>query len=156
MLKTLSYNQMTDMIPISKLKENDYDEVVAVMRGGMTAAHYIAKQLRLSCGAYFPSSPNRPCELVLANPNSNYILFVEDLVAQGRTLQQLNEYMQLNLPHVAYDFLPIVVDKSYNDNNYLDINQKHEDWIVFPYEMEDKVKEGDRGLFRERSDVYGK
>lgn len=157
MKKHLSYQEMIELLPIDKLREYDFDEVVAVMRGGMTAAHYIAKELKLKCGAYFPASKdfdhNR---IILANPSSKKILFVEDLIARGRTLMRLKKFMK-NFK-VEWMFYPVIVSHDYESDEaeYIDVGQKFEDWIVFPYEDFDKMKEGDGGLFREGSDSYGK
>jgi len=65
---------MIELIPIDKLREYQFDEVVAVMRGGMTAAHYIAKELQLKCGAYFPASKEFDHDrLILANPVAPHV-----------------------------------------------------------------------------------
>ena len=55
-------------------------------------------------------------------------------------------------------FYPVIVSHDYTSDEaeYIDVGQQFEDWIVFPYEDFDKMKEGDRGLFREGSDSYGK
>lgn len=157
MKRHLSYQEMIELIPIEKLRGYQFDEVVAVMRGGMTAAHYIAKELQLKCGAYFPASKDFDHDrLILANPSSKKILFVEDLIAQGRTLMRLKKFMT-NFK-VEWMFYPVIVSHDYTSDEaeYIDVGQQFEEWIVFPYEDFDKMKEGDRGLFREGSDRYGK
>jgi hypoxanthine phosphoribosyltransferase len=153
----LSYEQMTGLIKpfLPLLQEEGFDEVVAVIRGGMTAAHFIAKELRLPVGCYFPSNPvdKLPPRIVL-NRNPKKILIVEDLVAQGRTFRELESFMG-TMPWIDWQFMPILVDgDSQMEFKYQCLKTK--DWIVFPYEDCDKMTEGDRGLFRDGSDVYGK
>lgn len=123
--------------------------IVAVMRGGMTAAHIISKHLRLPCDAYFPS-----VSLCVAPLDSTErLVFIEDLVAKGRTYNTLCDFMADK--QAFYKFVPILVDHNYQGN--FDIyGLRSKDWIVFPYEDFDKMNEGDHGLFRDNTDSYGK
>jgi len=158
--KFLDYESMTSLIDkqLPKIKEEGYDEVVAIVRGGLTAAHYIAKELRLPVGVYFPSNEERGCVLHKAKSGSRKLLFVEDLVAQGRTFEELFYFLSdsnVNHPNIdSWDFFPILVD--HNDTHVFKyFGMKTSDWIVFPYEKYDKMDEGDRGLFRMQTDTYG-
>jgi len=139
---------------IPELEKMEFDEVVAVVRGGLTAAHYLAKQLRLPVGVYYPSNDaySTP-RLMLAKKKSDKLLFVEDLVAFGRTYNELKRFMK-GFPEVEWHFMPVLVDKAYEGDFKLQ-TLKTDDWIIFPYENSDKMQEGDRGLFRVGTDVYG-
>lgn len=139
---------------IPKIEAYGFDEIVAVVRGGLTAAHYIAKQLRLPVGVYYPSNDaySTP-RLILAKKKAGKLLFVEDLVAQGRTHAELYKFMK-GFPEVDWHFMPVLVDGKY-EKNFLMQCLKTDDWIVFPYEKYDKMQEGDRGLFRMKTDKYG-
>ena len=87
MKRYLSYPEFTALIDakIEELKEQEFDEVIAVVRGGLTAAHYIAKKLQLPVGVFYPASETRRGKLILENSKHKNLLFVEDLVALGRT-----------------------------------------------------------------------
>ncbi len=156
MKRFITYEEMTALLDeqIPKIEAYGFDEIVAVVRGGLTAAHYIAKQLRLPVGVYYPSNDaySTP-RLILAKKKAGKLLFVEDLVAQGRTHAELYKFMK-GFPEVDWHFMPVLVDGKY-EKNFLMQCLKTDDWIVFPYEKYDKMQEGDRGLFRMNSDVYG-
>lgn len=156
MKRFISYEQMTELLDkqLPKIEAYSFDEIVAVVRGGLTAAHYIAKQLRLPVGVYYPSNDaySSP-RIMLAKKKANRLLFVEDLVAQGRTFTELNNFMK-GFPDVEWHFMPVLVDGKYEEDFALQC-LKTEDWIVFPYEKFDKMQEGDRGLFRMKTDTYG-
>lgn len=156
MKRFLTYEQMTDLLDkkIPEIQIYGFDEIVAVVRGGLTASHYIAKQLRLPVGVYYPSNSDyEEPRLFLAKKKSKKLLFVEDLVAQGRTYVELCNFMKTK-PGYDWQFMPVLVDGDY-ENDFELQTIKTKDWIVFPYENFDKIKEGDRGLFRINTDVYG-
>lgn len=154
----LSYNEMLEILKpkIEILKERKYDEVVAVVRGGLTVAHYIAKKLRLTIGFYYPSNETFQTPRIITSGRKppKKILFVEDLVAKGRTYNELVRFME-GFPEVEYDFFPLLLDGDYPDTMEL-YGMKTNDWIVMPYEEMDEMVEGDRGLFRNNTDQYGK
>lgn len=156
-MKYLSYEEMIGLIDekIPVIKEQKFDEIVAVVRGGLTAAHYLAKQLRLPVGVYYPSSSKRDDpKLILSNENSKKILFVEDLVAKGRTYRELKLFMRSKNPQLVWEFMPILIDEE-SDLSFNFYGFRASEWIVFPYEKEENIKEGDRGLFRFKTDKYG-
>lgn len=156
MKRFITYEEIIALLDeqIPKIEAYGFDEIVAVVRGGLTAAHYIAKQLRLPVGVYYPSNDaySTP-RLMLAKKKANKLLFVEDLVAQGRTHAELYKFMK-GFPEVDWHFMPVLVDGKY-EKNFLMQCLKTDDWIVFPYEKYDKMQEGDRGLFRMKTDKYG-
>lgn len=156
MKRFITYEEMAALLDeqIPKIEAYGFDEIVAVVRGGLTAAHYIAKQLRLPVGVYYPSNDAYSApRLILAKKKAGKLLFVEDLVAQGRTHAELYNFMK-GFPEVDWHFMPVLVDGKY-ENNFPMQGLKTDDWIVFPYEKYDKMQEGDRGLFRMKTDVYG-
>jgi hypoxanthine phosphoribosyltransferase len=157
MKRFLTYEEMTKALDgkMEELRSLNFSEIVAVVRGGLTAAHYIAKQLRLPVGVYYPSNDAYPTpRLILAKKNPSRLLFVEDLVAKGRTYLELKNFLD-NFPEIEeWHFMPICTDAEYPENFNLQV-MKASDWIVFPYEKMESVKEGDRGFFRKNTDVYG-
>jgi hypoxanthine phosphoribosyltransferase len=128
-------------------------EIVAVVRGGLTPAHIIAKHLRLPVGVLFPEYN----ELHLYNASSRRIVFVEDLIAKGRTYRQIKNIMEL-YPGIDWKMAPVLVDSHYDEtlDNVVTYGFKTSHWCVFPWEDFDKMQEGDRGLFRHGTDSYGK
>lgn len=144
-----------------KIKEYKPDEVVAIIRGGLTPSHIIAKHLNIPIGVYFPKTST-----LLIQPESKNIVFIEDLVATGRTYKQVSDFMLDHNEEIDWMFAPVLLDSKINENatlfdpNYmprlLTYGMKTEHWIVMPYEEHTKVSENDRGLFRDKSDNYGK
>jgi len=133
---------------------NEYDCIVPVMRGGMTAAHIIAKELNWKTGAYWPN------EKLLSLPQDcKSPVFVEDLVAKSRTYKALKFHFLVERPEMNYAYVPILIDgdtEEFIDREFPMYGMITKHWIVFPYEDFDKMKEGDHGLFREGTDSYGK
>jgi orotate phosphoribosyltransferase-like protein len=135
--------QIADSLP------KDITCIVCVVRGGVSAGHIISKHLKLEMGFYYPSSD----QLVLPPGNKTHRLaIVEDLVAKGRTYNCIvNSKSLKNYPWI---FAPVLIDDS-TDLDFKHCGFRSSNWVVFPYEDYDKMNEGDRGLFRERSDSYG-
>lgn len=154
MKRLMSYAELDLLIEskIEAIKSEHYDEIIAVVRGGLTAAHLLAKKLRLPVGCYYPATSERQPFLFTSKLKSKKILFVEDLVAQGRTYSELQSHMKDT--DYEWDFFPVLVDASY-PHDFRFQGLRTSDWIVFPYEEESKVIEGDRGLFRVQTDAYG-
>lgn len=142
--------------------EDDY-QLVAISRGGLTLAHRIAVR------------SNRPLSFFLPKENKltvnwdlplKTLVFVEDLVALGRTYHQVKNLVEKQGPKYFYEenenwfFCPLVVDAKYAAQNqplpFKIYGSVESDWIVFPYEDYEKVHEGDHGLFRDGSGKYGK
>ena len=151
MKRHMSYDELTGIcgnMVDSYIKRFNPDEIVAVVRGGTIPATIIAKMLRKPLGVFYPG--NTP-KYYSHEPNPSRIAIIEDLVAQGRTKLIVDEYFT-NLG-VEYLFLPILVDENYQGeiDGY---GLKTKDWVVFPWEEYEKVVEGDRGLFRDRTDKY--
>ena len=127
------------------------DEIVAISRGGISAAHIIAKELKLQMGYFFPR--NNDSVLVLNKKDSKNIVIIEDLIAKGRTHQIVKNFF-LN-KDIKYYFVPILIDGNFSEYNFDIYGMKTKHWIVFPYENYNKMNVGDRGFFREGTDNYG-
>lgn len=150
MKKYLEYEDMKQIIydKIPELKKENFNEVVAVSRGGVSIAQIIAKELKLPMGYIFPG----PERLNLYNQCAQKILIVEDLVAQGRTTKIVHKIMEDQV--IKYKYMPFLVDAEYTDTDYDYSCIKTSDWIVFPWERFEQVQEDDRGLFRDQTDKY--
>jgi len=105
--------------------------------------------------------------------------FVEDLIAEGRTYERVKKFMHSMKKIGAFNEKhPDTFDWTYNvvlvDAGYKGLFREgrdyswdvphgrivhactSDDWVVFPWENFDAVVDGDRGLFREGTDEYGK
>lgn len=151
MKRTLDYYEMKKIIldKIPLLKTKNFDEVVVVSRGGITIGHIIAKELKLQVGILYPAKN----EIAFFDPHCKNILIIEDLVAQGRTTKIIHKVMN-KYAHKKYYYMPFLVDANYKVHDFHDSFMVSEDWIVFPWEENDSVVEGDRGLFRDKTDSY--
>jgi len=149
---TLTYDLVKDlsleMVKAFRSIGFEPDEVVAISRGGLTPATIFAKEFNVPCGVFFPQT--RSLHLVSTNPKR--ILFVEDLIAKGRTFDLIRKVMT-TYSGIEWDFAPILVDADYEYDGVYGIKTKH--WCVFPWEKIENVKEGDWGLFREGTAKYG-
>ena len=131
-----------------EMKNENFDCVVAVVRGGLTIAHIIAKELRLPVGVFYPKEQH----LYLPTGPNSKILIVEDLIAEGRTTKIIHKFFK----DFEYKYYPFLVDANYKKEDFDYYSIKTKDWIVFPWEDFNKMQEGDRGLFRDKTDLYGK
>lgn len=130
------------------------DEIIAVVRGGLTAAHIISKELSLPIGVWYPKNETEDAKLII-RPTSNKLVFIEDLVAQGRTYNELKQFMsRKEYASYQWEFIPVIVDRTYNTTELSRWGIQPQDWIVFPYEDIDRMKEGDRGFFRNNTCDY--
>lgn len=127
-------------------------ELIAVPRGGLSVAHIMAKRRNLPIGVYYPKDDHLKT-VTTPSSNSHYV-FVEDLVAEGRTLASLNRRIQdetRNHSHQQWETCAFLVDGKYYASNkpmpdYYGLILYS--WVVFPYEEDSKIQEGDRSLFR--------
>lgn len=140
-----------------RVKDQEFDEVVAVMRGGLSAGHLIARELKISMGVWEPASGK--FMTTGDYPNGGKFLVVEDIIALGRTYGMMGEFAK-QYPQHEFHFCPIVIDKGWWDASLQDTPPHYgivtDDWIVFPFEKMEHAVEGTRGLFRKREDKYGR
>lgn len=130
----------------NKIKTFDADKIIGVSRGGLVPAVLIAKELKLPLAVYDPSSSYNDCFI---NHRLRYAV-IDDLVALGRTYDRIIR----NSTGADLMYCSILVDAAYEGSNDITTSLVTSDWIVFPWEEEDKVVEGDHGLFRDRTDRY--
>lgn len=126
--------------------------LVAVNRGGLSAAHIIAKKLRMEVRLYDPITGFVGPE----PPDNDKIAFIEDLVATGRTYDTIETLMRRR-SKADWKMYAVLVDRSYDVKcKKISYGIMETAWIVFPYEELNNVTQDDRGLFRDGSDQYGK
>ena len=126
-------------------------QLVAVSRGGVTLAHRVAYNLSKPLGFIIPSMPLQG--LYTSPPTETPPLFIEDLIAKGRTLDIITSLAKLGVIHPGWHFAALVKDETYTVPTHL-VNKvttliTPTEWVVFPYEDAHRVKVGDWGLFRE-------
>ncbi len=118
-------------------------------------AHLVAYQVARPVNFFIPAEGR----LVLTSihgvpvdqiPPGDSLVFLEDLIAKGRTYSAISTYMAVHQRKVRWELIPVVIDAYIETptrvSKYM---MKTADWMVFPYEDDDHVKEGDHGLFRE-------
>ena len=138
---------LTEIIESTSKAMQKVPRLVAVSRGGISAAHIIAKKMRLPLEYFFPADGRMTFE-----PKFNdFVIFIEDLIAKGRTYQAVNEKMGNN---GNWLFATVLADNNAPMFYNIVYALRSSDWIVFPYEDFDSMKEGDHGLFRDGTDKY--
>jgi hypoxanthine phosphoribosyltransferase len=152
MKKYLDYETLKSKLieKAEELRKENFDCVIAVVRGGLTNAHILGKELMLPVGVFYPKE--RFLYVPEGVPKNGKFLVVEDLIAEGRTTKIIHSFFK----DYNYKYYPFLIDYEYQDNDYDYYSIREKDWIVFPWEQVEKVQEGDRGFFREGTDAYGK
>ena len=134
----------------------EFDEVIAVVRGGLAPAAVMAKALRVPVGTYYPGNDSHDRFHPTSDSPYKRVLFVEDLIGAGRTLENIKA--EMNIYVNTWSFLSVIIDyesKALLEPKNIYCGSVEKDWISFPWETPDNVVEGDRGLFREGTDQYG-
>jgi len=120
-------------------------QIIAVVRGGLSPAHIIARKLDLPMGFFVPRV--NTSRLWFDESLGGPLVFVEDMVGKGRTLQLVKE--SLESFNIKWYFVPIVIDGKL-DLEFPVYGIKTLQWVVFPHESGDQIVEGDCTLWRER------
>jgi hypothetical protein len=123
-------------------------QIIAVVRGGVSPAHIIARKLDLPMGFFVPGDCLASSKLWFSEFYGGPLVFVEDMVGKGRTLALIRESMK-NLNKFNWNFVPIVVDGKI-ELKFPVYGIKTLQWVVFPHESEYQISEGDCTLWRER------
>ena len=151
-----------------KIKEYNPTHLCCVVRGGMSSTHVIARHLKKEVVCFDPKTETNFARF-LTNEDAR-LVFIEDLVAKGRTFDIIKSHMKLCSNELSmvkkeldWKICPVLVDHDYMINSTDDFKDKlltygmiTKHWIVMPYEDLNATVEGDHGLFRDRSDQYGK
>lgn len=132
------------------------DEIIGISRGGLSAATIIARRLGLDLGFFVPGREGE--KLILINSGAKKIVFIEDLIAVGKTFDLVKAYMAECHPDIAWHFIPMTIDAAYEEDKLRVpfYGFKAHTWLVSPHDEMECVIEGDRGYFRDRTDLYTK
>ena len=113
--------------------------LVAILRGGSAlgqlVAYYTAKPLHV----FYPSIG----EVYPPLPPGSLPVFIEDVVAQGRTYNIVAAKFQ------DFLFAPAVIDAGMYPLTNSIVSLVTKTWVVFPHENFDLTLAGDRGMFRD-------
>lgn len=151
----MTYSEFVDIadrIALHILNNVVNPRLYAVARGGFTLAHRVGYRLALPVGVFYP----KPQLEVHPVQSQGTRVFLEDVIATGRTVQAIETFMaeqRVSYPNAnnAYRIYPVVADADCSKFDAVEYASSlvSKDWIVFPYEDFYAVAEGDRGLFRE-------
>ena len=90
---------------IKQIKEYAPDEVVAVARSGFSYAGWVAQDLGLPVGAYWPDDNK-----IVFKATSKKLVFIDDNILQGTTYKATKEYMDKNHPDVEWRWAVLFSD----------------------------------------------
>jgi hypothetical protein len=81
------------------------DEIVAVSRSGFAYGAWLAQELKLPLGAYWPDMK----ELAI-HPKTKRIVMVDDNTVNGKTYLQTKEFMDNEFPEIDWQFAVFFAD----------------------------------------------
>ena len=94
------YNNM-----LAQIAEFKPTEIVAVARSGFSYAMWVAQELKLPLGAYWPDLSN-----MFNTRDPERIVFVDDNILQGTTYKATKEYMAKYYPNVEWRWAVLFSD----------------------------------------------
>lgn len=140
---------------ITKDEMGNYDEVIAIARGGLVLSVYVAHALqKRSVIIIHGRETKNDCEYsekndpVLSFDRNELIkiagkkvLVVEDIVGSGKMIKTIVEELSQFFP-ASVDIATLVINtenwKKYNDSLYSDrikyVGKAYDGWVVFPWE----------------------
>lgn len=155
MKRKMEYSELVEFAETLAKELPSNANLVAIARGGLTLGHLVANRLAkplhvFSPGLTFDLAFSHTCDVTKLDHSGPYV-FLEDLLAQGRTYYTLKRFCDyVGLTNWLY--VPIVVDEAAPRDiieNTPWFWLKTSEWVVFPWERNEDVVEGDRGLFRQ-------
>jgi hypothetical protein len=114
----------------SKLKNNKYDEIIALSRGGLFLGLILSHKLNINLDTINPKEVTKEYFKKFKNKK---VLLVDDLVDSGKTYTKIFNYIYLNTAKVEGAVIyikpwSIVIPKYFN--------KKTEKWVIHPWEGE--------------------
>jgi len=131
----------------------DFD-LVAVVRGGLTPAHYIGRRLGKEILFFHPATCVLTSSSGMVNLDHQHrpFVLVEDVISLGRTLDVVRQAFNGR----SWHFFALVCDAgscsqlSANVTAGIICNE----WVCFPWEDPAKILEGEREMFRSGQNEY--
>ena len=125
--------------------EFKYDGVIAIARGGLTPAHYIASALNIKCidviqvQSYNEDNTQGALEflsvLPALNSNNKYLL-IDDLADSGNTFVKVIEELKAHSSQVVIHSVALLLKpQSVFKPTYIGSTLKGNEWVVFPWEV---------------------
>lgn len=139
------YDELANIL--AKKIDNKIDTIICINRGGLVIGRLLSDILNaplgvISAKCYGIGDCNANAEAVfqpiisLIGPVGKRVLLVDDLVDTGRTMKKLLKFMQDSYPDSKIRTAVLLKDKDCPivPDYFVELKDE-EDWIVFPYEV---------------------
>lgn len=137
LIEKLSYEDYEKLLfnMYTKIKNENFSEIIAVMRKGMIPSQYLSCLLGIPCGVYYPAD-----NLLVRRTKAGKILFVDDVISVGRTVNTVISFMDSQHPNVDWKFFSIFIDTKYviTDSRVID-SFRPDNWLVVPWSAKDDI-----------------
>lgn len=141
-----------EMVDYVKARMFNFNSVVCISRGGLTASHIIAKALGLPVAHVAFYEPGVVSSIGIFNRDQSYLV-VDDMVDQGRTVEAVRNYFRNTFPRSSFTFAAVFRVGVY-DKMCLVGRTETNKWLVMPNEDPSRVVVGDKGLFSNGTNKY--
>ena len=89
---------------VFQIVEWNPDEIIAVSRSGFSFGMWTSQILDIPLGAYFPKE-----QILIKNPKSKRVVFIDDNVVKGTTVLQATEFMK-QYPDIEWTWATLFCD----------------------------------------------
>lgn len=129
------------------------DVIVCVARGGMTAAHIVAKAMNLPV-AFVANYDGYMTSMGLYPRTQKTAIVIDDMADQGRTLDKVRDYLTEDFEGIKFYYSAVYRVGTYTNIDLIG-RVVVDKWLVMPNEESCKVTVGDKNLFSEGNSQYG-
>jgi len=140
---TLSWDQIhrDSVILSNKIKESgiEFDGIVAITKGGLFPSAIISRELKINyvdtfcINSYKDKKQNVMNIIKLCNMGDKRLLFIDDLVDTGNTVNEIKKHINLN----EFDKFSVLYTKplGHDEIDFYVSKFEQNTWIVFPWEI---------------------
>lgn len=139
-----------DLVPV--FQSVNPEIIVCVTRGGLTAAHIIAKAMNLPVA--FVASYDGQLQSMGIKQSHKSAVVVDDMVDQGRTFSRVQSHFELTYPATRFYYAAVYKVGTFEALDFIG-EIATDRWLVMPNEESCKVVVGDKNLFSEGKSNYG-
>lgn len=141
-------------------KNNSYDLIVGIARGGLTIAHIASDFLRLPVASFTISSYKDLIRQELSEISyqvggdlkGKHILLIDDISDTGKTFMRGIKYLQdLGAMKITTASPFIRLGSKYMPDFY--VQQIKDEWVVFPYDIRETVEAFQANLLKEGKSI---